>query len=145
MAFFCVLSSNAEAKHYKSYHNVTSYHKHFKTVTHKRFHLEHQYSHLAQQTHRRFSNSRPQAWCGWQMRQWLGVADDAYNLARNWAHYGRPSVPGVGVLVVWSHHVGIITGRDLRNNKWIIKSGNDGHGVRERPRSIAGAIAFRTS
>jgi hypothetical protein len=43
--------------------------------------------------------------------------------------------------VVWRHHVGIITGRVGR--QWIIKSGNDGHAVRERPRSIAGAIAFR--
>jgi len=25
----------------------------------------------------------------------------------------------------------------------VVKSGNDGHAVRERPRSIAGAIAFR--
>jgi hypothetical protein len=45
-------------------------------------------------------------------------------------------------MVVWSHHVGMITGR-TSDGQWIVKSGNDGHGVRERPRSLAGAIAFR--
>jgi hypothetical protein len=43
--------------------------------------------------------------------------------------------------VVWRHHVGIITGRS--GGQWIVKSGNDGHTVRERPRSVSGAIAFR--
>jgi hypothetical protein len=47
-------------------------------------------------------------------------------------------------MVVWSHHVGMITGRTA-NGQWIVKSGNDGHRVRERPRSIAGAIAFRSA
>jgi hypothetical protein len=37
--------------------------------------------------------------------------------------------------------VGRIVGRE--NGKWIVNSGNDGHAVRTRPRSIAGAIAFR--
>jgi hypothetical protein len=44
---------------------------------------------------------------------------------------------------VWSHHVGVITGR-AANGQWIVKSGNDGGRVRERPRSVAGAV-FRTS
>jgi hypothetical protein len=85
---------------------------------------------------------RPARWCGWQMRQWFGVADRAYNLARQWAHYGRPAGgPAVGAIVVYPHHVGIITGRS--ENGWIVKSGNDGHAVRERARSLRGAIAFR--
>jgi hypothetical protein len=88
---------------------------------------------------------RPRAWCGWYARQIVGQdPGPAYNLARNWAHWGRPSGPGVGVVVVWSHHVGMITGRDA-NGQWIVKSGNDGHAVRERARSISGAIAFRAS
>ena len=63
-------------------------------------------------------------------------------LARNWAAVGsNAGRPGIGVVVVWRHHVGIITGRAGSN--WVIKSGNDGHAVRERPRSISGAIAFR--
>lgn len=91
------------------------------------------------------SNSRdprPAAWCGWQMRHWLGVADRAFNLARKWASYGtRAPGPAEGVVVVWPHHVGIITGR--ADGEWIVKSGNDGHAVRERPRSLRGVIAFR--
>ena len=49
--------------------------------------------------------------------------------------------PSVGVIVVWRHHVGKIVGHE--NGQWIIQSGNDGRAVRTRPRSIAGAIAFR--
>jgi len=86
---------------------------------------------------------RPRAWCGWYARSLVGRdPGPAFNLARNWARWGRPSGPGVGVMVVWSHHVGMITGR-APDGQWIVKSGNDGHGVRERPRSISGAIAFR--
>jgi hypothetical protein len=86
---------------------------------------------------------RPRAWCGFFMRQYLGVTNPAGNLARWWVGYGRPSDgPAVGTLVVWRHHVGIITGRN-GGGQWIVKSGNDGRAVRERPRSVAGAIAFR--
>jgi hypothetical protein len=84
---------------------------------------------------------RPAAWCGWYMRKLLGVADPSYNLARNWAHWGHGGAPGVGAVVVWRHHVGKIVGR--AGGQWVIQSGNDGHAVRTRPRSIAGAIAFR--
>ena len=85
---------------------------------------------------------RPQAWCGWWMRHHLGVADTAGNLARWWAHYGsRSNGPAVGVLVVWRHHVAQITGRTAQG--WLMISGNDGHAVRERERSLRGAIAFR--
>lgn len=90
-------------------------------------------------------DGRPHAWCGWYAR---GLVDrdpgPAFNLARNWAHWGHAASPGPGVMVVWRHHVGRITGRDASGN-WIIKSGNDGGHVRERPRSIAGAIAFRVA
>lgn len=91
---------------------------------------------------------KPRAWCGWWMRRHLGVANPAGNLARWWAHYGSAAHgPAVGTIVVWargrrSGHVGIITGRTA-SGQWIVKSGNDGHRVRERPRSVAGAIAFR--
>lgn len=89
------------------------------------------------------SARRPHAWCGWYMRQVMGVADTSFNLARSWARFGRPaSGPDVGVVVVWPHHVGRIVGR-AGNGQWIVESGNDGHAVRTRPRSVAGAIAFR--
>lgn len=85
--------------------------------------------------------ARPHAWCGWQMRQWLGVSDPAYNLARNWAHWGRATVAHIGAIVVWPHHVGRIVGGSP--GRWAIQSGNDGHAIRTRVRSTAGAIAFR--
>jgi hypothetical protein len=86
---------------------------------------------------------RPRAWCGWDARQLVGQDPGRqFNLARNWAHWGHAASPGVGVMVVWPHHVGMIVGR-APNGQWIVKSGNDGGSARERARSIRGAIAFR--
>jgi len=85
---------------------------------------------------------RPSAWCGWEMRQLVGGdPGPSYNLARNWAHWGHAGPAGVGAVVVWPHHVGKIVGR--ADGEWVIESGNDGHRVRTRPRSIAGVIAIR--
>jgi hypothetical protein len=85
---------------------------------------------------------RPAAWCGWEMRQLVsGDPGPAFNLARNWAHWGQAGPAGIGAVVVWSHHVGKIVGQE--DGKWIIESGNDGHQVRTRPLSIGGAIAIR--
>lgn len=81
---------------------------------------------------------RPAKWCGWWMRTQKGGGPE-FNLARNWARWGRPSGPQVGAVVVWPNHVGIITGR-AANGQWIVKSGNDGGQVRERARSVAGAV-----
>jgi hypothetical protein len=82
---------------------------------------------------------RPSRWCGWWMRTQLGGGPE-YNLARNWAKRGRRlNGPRVGAVVVWSHHVGLITGR-TSDGQWIVKSGNDGGRVRERPRSVKGAV-----
>jgi hypothetical protein len=82
--------------------------------------------------------ARPRRWCGWYMRTRRGGGPE-YNLAWNWRKYGSPSGPQVGAVVVWRHHVGEITGR-AANGKWIVRSGNDGGRVRERARSVAGAI-----
>ncbi|BAQ16548.1 hypothetical protein [Methyloceanibacter caenitepidi] len=82
---------------------------------------------------------RPARWCGWYMRTQFGGGPE-YNLARNWAKRGRPlNGPRVGAVVVWSHHVGLITGK-TDDGQWIVRSGNDGGRVRERPRSVAGAV-----
>lgn len=87
-------------------------------------------------------SGRPRAWCGWWLGRHLGMPLRKLWIARNWVSVGsNAGQPGIGVVVVWRHHVGIITGRD--GSGWIIKSGNDGRRVRERPRSVAGAIAFR--
>jgi hypothetical protein len=86
--------------------------------------------------------ARPAAWCGWEMRRLVGAdPGPSFNLARNWAHWGRSGPAGIGAVVVWPHHVGKIVGR--RDGEWVIESGNDGHALRTRPRSIAGAIAIR--
>jgi hypothetical protein len=85
---------------------------------------------------------RPAAWCGWEMRHLVSSdPGPAFNLARNWAHWGRGGPAGVGAVVVWSHHVGKIVGKE--GSTWVIESGNDGHQTRTRPRSIGGAIAIR--
>ncbi len=45
------------------------------------------------------NDPRPRAWCGWWLRQYLGVKDRAGNLARWWADFGtRASGPAVGVI-----------------------------------------------
>lgn len=99
-----------------------------------------------QRTQRHASASRgdprPSKWCGWWMRRQLNVADRAGNRAIWWARYGTNAHrPAVGAIVVWRHHVGIITGKTASG--WVVKSGNDGHAVRERERSLRGAVAFR--
>jgi hypothetical protein len=89
------------------------------------------------------STARPRAWCGWWLAKQKGIRDARLNLARNWAHlYGSKSGPQPGAVVVWPHHVGELVSH-VSGNIWIVRSGNDGHAVRERARSIAGAIAFR--
>jgi hypothetical protein len=90
-------------------------------------------------------DGRPSRWCGWYMRFHNGRGDPgpAYNLARNWAHWGqRAFAAAIGVVVVWPHHVGKIVGSGCKSG-YLIESGNDGHAVRTRCRPIVGAIALR--
>jgi hypothetical protein len=90
------------------------------------------------------SMGKPQAWCGWYMRKLEHVADSSYNRAANWAHFGEPAFdPAPGIIVVWPHHVGVIRGGPDRTGDWLVESGNDGHAVRTRFRSLRGAIALR--
>lgn len=84
------------------------------------------------------NNHRPRRWCGWFMRQRHGGGPE-FNLAYNWRHRGSPAAPHVGAIVVWPHHVGEIVGR-APSGLWIVLSGNDGGRVRERARSIRGAL-----
>jgi hypothetical protein len=109
---------------------------------HSHHHYHHHYGRHAQVYS---SGGRPAAWCGWYMRTQVGAdPGPQYNLARAWAHYGsNAGGPSVGAIVVWPHHVGRIVGHE--NGQWIVQSGNDGHAVRVRPRSLAGAIAFRNA
>jgi hypothetical protein len=93
---------------------------------------------------RRVADGRPAAWCGWEMRQLVGGnPGPEYNLARNWAHWGRPaSGPAPGVIGVMPHHVFKVV-QVLGRGTVLAISGNDGHAVRVRPRSTAGVIAWR--
>lgn len=76
------------------------------------------------------------------MRHVVGESDTRYNLARNWADYGRNAGgPGVGVIVVWYHHVGRIVGQS--GGEWLVESGNFNGGVATVPMSLSGVIAFR--
>lgn len=86
---------------------------------------------------------RPRAWCGWWLRgQVAGDPGPQGNLARWWTHYG-PHIAGPqpGAIAVWPHHVGIVTAV-LGDGQIMLKSGNDGHAVRERARSTRGVIAW---
>lgn len=80
---------------------------------------------------------RPSQWCGWYMRTRHGGGPE-YNVAANWRHYGSPSSPQVGAIVVWPHHVGEIVGR-ANDGRWIVLSGNWSGRVQAVPRSISGA------
>jgi hypothetical protein len=94
---------------------------------------------------RSFDTSRPSAWCGWFARfNFLGHdPGPEYNLAANWKRIGSPaSSPAPGEIVVWPHHVGKIVG-PCQGNNCVVWSGNDGHTVRTRMRSVAGAV-FRS-
>lgn len=133
--FFLMFASPAFAKsHHYHYH-----HRHYAT---HRYHHHYRYRHQDEiKVARVYHDGRPSAWCGWFMRQLEHVADRAFNLAANWAHYGHAVSPQVGAIVVWPHHVGKIVGGSPGH--WAVLSGNDGHRVRTRVRSLAGAIAFR--
>jgi hypothetical protein len=149
-----LIANTAEARrdnHHRSRHHVTTSNDHsikYRRHVHDRRHVHVRRKHGGLKLHhaRRVAgggtHGRPSAWCGWWLGRHLGMGDRRLWLARNWAQVGRNiGRPQVGAVVVWRHHVGIITGR--AGAQWIIKSGNDGRRVRERPRSIAGAIAFR--
>jgi len=97
----------------------------------------------AQSHHRQHYGRRARTWCGNYMSSYFGKSDRRLALAREWAREGyNAGGPGIGVVVVWRHNVGVITGQ-TPDGQWIIHSGNDGGAVRTRPRSLAGAIAFR--
>jgi len=138
--------SSAQARGHHHRHSKHSVHHGAKYVHAARSH--HRYGYRANRIARRNgvrvarSGGRPSAWCGWWLGNHLGMNKRDLWLARNWASVGsKAGGPGIGVVVVWRHHVGVITGRS--GSRWIVKSGNDGNRVRERVRSISGAIAFR--
>jgi hypothetical protein len=139
----CAQTAQAHEHHHRGYHHVARYHGHRgSAVEADASYSSLQYNTEPQRTASYGVGARPSAWCGWEMRQLVGGdPGPSYNLARNWAHWGRSGPAGVGAVVVWPHHVGKIVGQE--NGEWVIESGNDGHALRSRARSIAGAIAIR--
>lgn len=82
-------------------------------------------------------------WCGRQLAMWVG---EGSNLAKDWAHYGRPSVPKPGAIGVMNGHVGVV--KEVEGHRVILvsgnhsgKSGNRKVGIGSYPRSRF--IAFR--
>jgi hypothetical protein len=131
VALLCIVATSpAEARRH-GHHRA--HHHHAKT---------HHRAHVARPILDRELNAhigpRPSKWCGWWMRLRHG-GGPRFNLAWSWSKWGIPSAPQTGAIVVWRHHVGEITGR-AANGLWIVLSGNDGGRVRERPRSVAGAV-----
>jgi len=91
------------------------------------------------------SYARPAAWCGWYARFNLVSHDPGkrFNAACAWKTWGERALSAsVGAMVVWCHgshhHVGKIVA-PCEHDLCPIKSGNDGHAVRIRVRSIRGA------
>ena len=88
---------------------------------------------------------RPHAWCGYFARFNFVSRDPgrAFNLARNWARFGRAaSGPAPGVIGVQRHHVFKVISV-ISPGVVMAISGNDGNAVRTRPRSTRGVIAWR--
>jgi hypothetical protein len=130
-------SAQARGHHYR--HGAK--HAHAVRIHHRHGYRPHRFA-RRNAARARSGRGRPSAWCGWWLGNHLGMHRRDLWLARNWASVGSNARgPGVGVVVVGRHHVGVITGRS--GSGWIVKSGNDGNRVRERVRSISGAIAFR--
>lgn len=83
-------------------------------------------------------------WCGKFLR--LIVPRDpgpAYDVARNWKHYGAPAHgPVAGAIGVMPHHVGIVLGR-CEGGGVLLRSGNHRKRVGDGCYSAARFIAFR--
>lgn len=78
-------------------------------------------------------------WCGCWLRIRHGITDRRFDKAREWAGLGSPaSVCRPGLIAVWPHHVGEITGC-LAGGMIRMISGNDGNAVRDRVRPLGRA------
>ena len=77
-------------------------------------------------------------WCGSYLSKYLGKPDRRLALAHSWASEGmNAGGPGIGVVVVWSHHVGIITGQTPDGHGSFIAATMAARFVREPDRSPA--------
>lgn len=145
---------STHTKHVKARHKAKHYaqHKHRNRVSVPRYAGETYSSDPVQWVTRRVArvagevlggrpSGAPSAWCGFWLGRHLGLLDRKLWLARNWASVGAPASRAVGSVVVWRHHVGLIT--DVSGARIKVLSGNDGHRVRNRWRNIGSVIAYR--
>jgi hypothetical protein len=138
------LSLTATEASAHSAHQRHAYHHHRWHHTSYRHGPVHHYEHGFYGDNVAAARGRGLPWCGAEMADELGIHGRQGRelwLARNWAHVGNPTSARIGAVVVWPHHVGRIVGQE--NGQWVVRSGNDGGGVRSRTRSLAGAIAIR--
>lgn len=148
----CLVVSSASAHPYRHHHHYYHHH-HYRHYVVRYWHVHYRRrveSRIEPNRYEfRHADPRPREWCSWWLRQTLGVPlGIVNNLALSWLHWGHPSAPEVGAVVIWSHghghgHVGIIRGGPDSRGLWLVESGNDGHAVRTRYRSIASAVGFR--
>ena len=143
--FFCISVLPAQAAHRHHYHRHYAHahhHRHHRYVRRHYRPVVREYAQSGSNVARARSRGLP--WCGAFMSDYFhigGAAGRMLWVARNWARKGVATIAHIGAVVVWSHHVGIITGGSPGH--WEVTSGNDGHRVRTRERSLRGAIAFR--
>jgi hypothetical protein len=84
-------------------------------------------------------------WCGKFMR--MIVPQDpgpAFNVARNWSRYGKPSSPAPGAIGVLPHHVGVVLGR-CADGRIHLRSGNHNRRVGDGCYAASRFIAFRSA
>ncbi len=143
IAFVAGVLSILSTPAFASPHHHHHYRHHHRHYAH-RIHNDHVPVHVAR------NEGRPAdcygiPWCGCLLRHELGVLDTAFNVARNWLNWGlNAGGPKVGAIVVFPHHVGRIVGGPNNRGQWLVHSGNDGNRIRDRYRSLAEAIGFRT-
>ena len=132
--------TSAEARTYHG-HKGDRYERSYKHSASKRQYSA-RYASRSRSVHRQYSNRKTgsgYAYRSGARRHYANSGSGGRHYAQRRSYSGRPSGPQIGAVVVWPHHVGMITGR-AANGQWIVKSGNDGNAVRERARSVAGAV-----
>jgi hypothetical protein len=83
----------------------------------------------------------PHSYCGCGLRKYLGLADERFNLASNWARLlPRESGPRAGVAAVRNHHVMYIESA-AGNGQWLVRDYNSGGGLsRMHVRDVRGYV-----
>jgi hypothetical protein len=141
----CAEARGRHHHHVRHRHHAHAVRHHHHRHHHVRRHRSYE-DYVPQAIHAYSVGHRPRAWCGWWMQVSTGVTSAMthrnLNMAVEWSRVGSPTEPSDGAIVVWRHHVGRIVSM-LGHGHAVVVSGNDGHRVRTRLRSLRGAIAFR--